>query len=119
MSLTEQWTDIKDNYEELGAVTTKTFVVPAGKIWMIYGGTAERDVSATLDIELYNETDKLVLKLAQIAAGGTRVSWGGFMSVASVGSTPFAFPAKGTWYIKYTWGATQTSPAVTLVVAES
>jgi len=109
---------LKDNYVAIGAVASKNFTVPAGKRWEVFGGSSKRDVSATLDIEVYNENDKLIMRIPQIAAGVTTVSWGAMLQNVSAGSTPFPFPMKAGWYVKYTYGAAQTNPEVTLLVSE-
>lgn len=107
----------KDNYEVLGAVTTKSFIVPAGKRWLVIGGTAERDVSASMQIEIYNASNKVALRGAYTAAGTTLISWG---SMAVVAADRIGFPIllETGMYVKYTWGAAQTSPEVTCLVME-
>jgi len=112
-----------DNFETLGAVTTKSFTVPTGKRWMPLGIMyVERDANATLDIALYNDLDKLLLQLiTQLAAGVTNVSYP-FNAVDD--PTIAAFQAlkgmtlKAEWYVKVTWGAAQTTPEVSFPVLE-
>lgn len=85
---------------------------------MVYGGRAERDVSATFDCELYNENDKLLMKIGQVGAGTTLVSLGALNDGIGAGDFPFPFPMKAGWYIKYTWGAEQVTPEVALIVSK-
>lgn len=112
------WTTVEDNCETLGAVTSKTFTVPAGKRWLVFGGSAERDVSATLDIAIYNASDKLVMANAQVSAGTTTISWGSLYT-ATANALMNAIPMSEGWYVKYTWGAEQVTPEVSLLVTVS
>lgn len=108
------WADIHDNFETLGAVTEKKFTVPAGKRWLVFGGRAERDVSAAFDAFVYNETDNLIGNLFdQVVAGVTEVLFGGLRSAYR------PFPMKAGWYIKYVWGVEQVTPEVALMVTET
>jgi len=112
-----EWTKIVDNCETLGAVTFKKFTVPAGKRWLVFGGSAERDVSATLDIAIYNAGDKLIMANAQVGAGTTTISWGSFYT-ATANALMNAIPLDAGSYVKYTWGAAQTTPEVSCLVTE-
>lgn len=108
--------EIKDHFEVLGAVSTKTFTVPDGKIWLVFGGMAERDTSADFSISLFNEADKDLRQLHYTSAAATDIQWG-VMRVATVQMSG-VFLMKAGWYLKYTWGAQQTSPEVGLFVLE-
>jgi len=106
MSLEDASAPIADNFETLGAVSTKTFTVPSGVMWLVYGGYAERDANATLDIEAYNSSDKAVYRFKdQYGAGTTNLSW----------TANFPVPLAAGMYVKYTWGAQQTTPEVSLL----
>lgn len=116
---------IIDNFETLGAVTSKVFTVPSGRKWIVYGGFAERDTSATFTIGIYNDDDELVQSLIArgnpIAAGTTDIDWGihCYNSVANY-LYPLQHPLllDSGWYVKYTWGAAQSTPEVSCVVQE-
>ena len=112
-----QWTKILPQCETLGAVTFKKFTVPAGKRWLVFGGSAERDVSATLDIAIYNANNKLIMANAQVGAGTTTISWGSFYT-ATANALMNPIPLDTGSYIKYTWGAAQTTPEVSCLVSE-
>jgi len=108
-----------DNYEVLGAVATKSFVVPSGKKWLVLSGYVERDASGTLAIGSYTDADKLMLQLMVAGAGTSNVSWAP-SATGGNGSTviPCIVILKAGQYIKYTWGVAQTTPEVTLNVLE-
>ena len=112
------WTKIVDNFATLSAVATKTFVVPAGKRWLVFGGRAERDVGTTLDIEFYNSDDELIFAFAQITSGATTISWG-VVYTATTHKLSEAVPLDASDYVKYTWGQAQGTPEVTCLVTES
>ena len=118
MSEFRDWTKIVDNFATLGAVALKTFVVPAGKRWQVYGGRAERDVGTTLDIEFYNSDDKLIFAFAQVASGATIISWG-VVYTATTHKLSESVPLDAGDYVKYTWGLAQTTPEVTCLITES
>ena len=104
-----EWAKIVDNFEVLGAVASKTFTVPAGKRWLVYGGYFERDVNATMDIEAYNAANHAIYRFKdQYGAATTNLSWG----------ADFPVPLDAGMYVKYTWGAGQTTPEVSLLVTE-
>ena len=105
-----------DNQEELGAVSTKTWTVPANKRWWIFMISLERDANATLQIELNDASDKwLGWIMAAIGAGTSEITCG-------VGATGYQMgaplPVDAGYKIKATWGAAQTSPLVALVALE-
>ena len=108
---------IVTNFETLGAVATKTFVVPAGKRWLILSGYAERDANATFDVKITDADDKTLWQATQVAAGTSQVSmFGG----ASAASHRWGYPpllAAGM-KVKFDWGAAQTTPEVALLVVE-
>jgi hypothetical protein len=114
----QSWTLLDDKFATLGAVATKTFTVPAGHRWLVYGGRAERDVNCTLDIEFYNSDDKLIYAFAQITSGGTTISWG-VVYTATTHKLSEPVPLDAADYVKYTWGETQATPEVTCVVAQN
>jgi len=107
-----------DNFATLGAVATISFTVPAGKTWLVFGGTAERDVNATFIVEAYNSADKLLGRLGSQAAGVTSISWGTMNAVINGLAMQYPFQLRAGDYIKYTWGAAQTTPEVRLNVLE-
>ena len=109
--------DVEDNSSTLGAVSTKTFTVPSGKRWVVYGGYAERDVGSTLDIAFYTSGDKLIFAFAQVASGATNISWG-LVATATAQQLNHPFPLKAGQYIKYTWSMAQATPEVACLVSE-
>jgi hypothetical protein len=118
MSQFQSWTTLTTNFETLGAVTTKTFTVPANTRWLVFGGKAERDVNATLDIAIYDGSDNVISAFPQVVAGTTTIYWG-FLATASTHALYNAVPLDAGWYIKYTWGAQQTTPEVSCLVAQN
>ena len=109
--------DVEDNQSTLGAVATKTFTVPAGKRWLVYGGYAERDVGSTLDIAFYTSGDKLIFAFPQVTSGSTNISWG-IVATASAQQTTIPIPLKAGQYVKYTWSMAQTTPEVACLASE-
>jgi len=118
LSQFQVWTKLVDNFETLGAVALKKFTVPAGKRWLVYGGRAERDVGAELDIEFYNSNDKLIFAFPQVTSGATTISWG-VVYTATTHKLSAPVPLDVGDYVKYTWGQAQTTPEVTCLVAEN
>ena len=117
MSFEHAKAKIVDNFETLGAVATKSFAVPTGKMWLVYGGRAERDVGSTLDIQFYNSDNKLIFAFAQVASGATTISWG-LVFTASAQQMNLPVPLDAGDYVKYTWSMAQTTPEVTCHVRE-
>ena len=103
-----------DNFETLGAVSEKVWTVPPGKLWLIYGGHAERDASATFQVILYTSADKIIMKFHYVSAGTSAVEW------PSGTTFPFhgPWPAKAGDKLKYEWGAAQTTPEISLLILE-
>lgn len=105
-----------DNVETLGAVATKTWVVPAKKRWLVIGGYMERDANATADLYITDAADDVVMICAQIAAGVTNIGFGNFATDAEFAFNPFILDAG--YKIVITWGAAQTTPEISLLVLE-
>jgi len=100
-----------DNFQTLGAVATHTQTVPAGKRWLFYDGSVERDVNATLQITITDAADHVLVESDTEAAGTTRVQVSGLFKVL-----PLILDAGEK--IVLTWGAGQTTPEISLVVLE-
>lgn len=108
---------ILDNFETLGAVAFKEFVVPAGKRWLVFGGHAERDQSATLVISATNAADKRIFALAEVAAATSNIDWG-TVANSTANRTQYPFPLAAGMKVRYQYGAAQTTPEVALLVLE-
>ena len=106
---------IVDNFVELGAVDDATIKCPTGKRWILFGGTAQVDTDGSLDVSLYNEKDGLIGLLGYSASGVKNVYYG-YGKVNEYSHCPL--PMKAGWYLKFAWGATQTSPAISAIVVE-
>lgn len=112
------------NKETLGAVADKSFTVPSNCLWKMIGVMyIERDASATLDIALYDPDDLLVTEMvSQFGAGTGNISIpGSLIGVADNLENWLIFKdlvLAEDWYVKITWGATQTSPVVEFPVLE-
>lgn len=108
-----------DNFETLGAVATKTWTVPTGKKWLILGGNAERDASATFVASLRTAADKLLITLCSFAAHTLHCGFSSAETVTNI-NQQIAFPAFAVagQKIIYTWGVAQTSPEITLSILE-
>lgn len=124
MAWTFQGGKIKSNYETLGAVSTKSFTVPAGQRWMALGFMyVERDANATLDIALHDADDNKIADLiTQVAAGTTNLYFPESIA-GTAGDLETWKMLKGMvmevgWYVKITWGAAQTTPEVCFPVVE-
>lgn len=117
LALTHQGGELKDNQAELGAVSTKSFTVPSGKRWLCWGGYVERDQNATIQIDLYNSSNELIgTILNPLAAGTTNFTWG--FNTATAYFIPSPIPMKAGDYVKLTWGASQTTPKVSLIISQ-
>ena len=104
------------NVETLGAVSTKTWTVPASKRWLVIGGYAERDQNATLDFKVTDSADKTIMIAAQIAAGTTNIGFGNFATDTEFAFNPFILDAGDK--IVLDWGAAQTTPEIACLVLE-
>jgi len=112
---------VVSNWETLGAVATKAFTVPAGKIWEFMGfGYVERDVNATLNIKITDGTNDICFIIAQIAAGVTNISLPEDLATGDKQAwmilKSILLPAG--WTITVMWGVAQTTPEVAMVVRE-
>ena len=110
------YAEIVTNVETLGAVATKTWTVPANKRWIVFGGYAERDVAATLDLKVTDSADKTIKIMPQIAAGVTNIGFGNFATDTTWHFEPF--PLDEGMKIVLTWGAGQTTPEIALLVLQ-
>ena len=104
------------NVETLGAVTSKTWTVPIEKRWLVIGGYAERDTSATLDLKVTDSAGKTIMIASQIAAGATNIGFGSLASDTNWAFNPFVLDTDDK--VVLTWGAEQTTPEVALLVLE-
>lgn len=108
---------IVTNHAEKGAIDDCSFTVPANKRWVVLWGYSERDQNSTLDVDIYDISNNLIGKIKAVSAGTTSVTWvPKGKEDANIGMM-FCLLEVGM-YIKYTYGATQTSPKVTCVVLE-
>lgn len=101
------------NFQTLGAVATHTQTVPANRRWLLLDGSIERDVAATLQININDElaAHNLIIHSNTEAAGTTRVQLASLFS-----SMPIVLDAG--MQIELTWGVAQTTPEISLVVLE-
>lgn len=104
-----------DNSATLGAVTTISFTVPAGKRWIFLCASAEVDTSATFTAYIYNSSDKRIQIVTSQSAGTITIDMP--YGVSNIRSFYF-FPMKAGDYIKFTWGAAQGTPEVSCTVLE-
>jgi hypothetical protein len=81
--------------------------VPTYKRWWLYGGVVNRDANQTCDVMVYNSANKIVLYLADQAAG-TGISHYPDSTLAQV-QMPIAIPAGG--YVQATFGGAQGAAA--------
>lgn len=99
------------NFQTLGAVATHTQTVPAGKRWLLLGGSIERDVNATLQCTITDADDNILIESDTEAAGTTRVQLAGLFKVL-----PQVCEAGDK--IILTWGAGQTTPEISIIILE-
>ena len=104
------------NVETLGAITSKIWTVPLEKRWLVIGGYAERDASATLDLKVTDSADKTIIIMPQIAAGTTNIGFGNFATDSTWAFNPFVLDEGDK--VVLTWGDAQTTPEVALLVLE-
>ena len=105
---------IHDIDEVVGAVATKSYVVPAGERWKVLGGMIERDVNADCSVMVYNEAGHKIFYLSYAAAGLTVVPVPNNTDLKSNYGRDLILDAGD--YIKVTWGGGQTNPRVTIRV---
>ena len=101
------------------STTVQSYTVPANKRWVLFGGHVNRDVqtgTATLLVDVYNESDKLILRLdTQANATGTT----GYPNATSAAAFVFPMPMDAGWYVKITIGEAQdTAATASCVVLE-
>jgi len=113
------------NVGTLGAVSSKTWTVPANKRWIILIGYAERDQAATLYAKFTDSADKALGYTPSLAAATANVTWG--LAGSEAGNAPsasrdmrlFGFMVLDAGMkVVITWGAAQTTPEVSLTVLE-
>ena len=90
--------------------------VPVGKRWFLYGGVAQRDVSATVNMALMNVADKMVHYLATHSAATALVA---YPEATNTGSMMFPIPLDVGEYVMMTFGVAQSTGAyATCIVLE-
>lgn len=107
-------------FTHLGAVTSHSFTVPAGKRWLVFGGEVERDANAALSLYVYNAADELIMVIFSEGAGVAEHDWGVWVSSTPTESRSISHPillGSGD-YLKVVWGAAQTTPVVTIAYVE-
>lgn len=103
---------LKEIDEQVGAVATKSYTVPANEKWLLLMGRIERDTSATIEVRHYNDGDHTIGLLSTLSAGTTYCP---VPNNANYKSLYFASVImKEGDYIKIDWGAAQTNPRVVL-----
>lgn len=107
------------NREELGAVATKTWTVPEDKKWLLLGARFERDASATFNLEIKDEDGNALMNILTAVGAGTSLLQYPIDCVdpEEVAIWGHLWLSAGMLVVA-TWGATQTSPLVALIVLE-
>jgi len=93
------------------STTVQSYTVPSEKVWYLYGGHVNRDTStgtATLLVDVYNDGDKLVMRLDS-QADATGVT--GYPNATYCGGIIFPIPMEEGWYVKITIGEAQGAAA--------
>ena len=91
------------------STTVMEWEVPAGKKWLFIGGTVKNSADATVTVDLYNASDKVILGLASIAAPGATVRVQ--FPDSDIGYVHRPIPMKAGDYVKMTMGAAQGAAA--------
>ena len=93
------------------STTVQSYTVPTGFVWYLYGGHVNRDTStgtATLVIDVYNDSDELVMRLdSQADASGIT----GYPNSTYVSGLRFPIFLEADWYVKITIGEAQGGSA--------
>jgi hypothetical protein len=102
-------TDAGTGNDKWDSTTVMEWEVPANRSWLFIGGTVLNSVDATVTVDLYDASDKVVLGLASIAAPGaaTRVQF----PDSDIGYVHRPIPMATGWYVKMTMGAAQGAAA--------
>lgn len=90
--------------------TDQTYIakVPAGKRWFLYGGIVNPDVYSTVFVAFYNTADKVILELANYAAGTAAEP---YPEVANVGQFIFPVVMDAGEYVRAYFAVAQTGAA--------
>jgi len=93
------------------STTVQSYTVPTGKRWLLFGGHVKRDTqtgTATLLVDVYNESDKLILRLDTQA---NAIATTGYPNATSAAAFVFPMPMEAGWYVKITVGEAQGAAA--------
>lgn len=104
---------IVTNLDEAVSGTTKVFSCPTGKRWIILYGKAQRDTSGTFTAVIRDSNDKTIGHLCDDVSAGTTDVF-----LPNDAHWPCRPVIDGGMDIIFTWGASQTSADVALVVLE-
>lgn len=116
---THQGGKVLANIVVSGAVAVVTYSVPRGKKWTIFQGYAERDVNATLILDIIDAAFEPVWESATEAAGVTNLH---FSELADADDVTFLLShpiLAGGWHFRMRYGAAQTTPVTRLWVLET
>ena len=91
------------------STTVMTWTVPDNFRWYFIGGTVLNSVDATVTVDMYDASDKVIYGLASIAAPGaaTRVQF----PDSDIGYVHRPIPMGPGMYVKMTMGAAQGAAA--------
>lgn len=101
--------DLGAGNDKWTSTTVQSYTVPAGKRWFLYGGVVHTSANATVDVVLYNESDEIVLYLADHAAAGAAAYEE--YPTTMIGNVLLPIPMDAGWYVKITCGAAQGAAA--------
>ena len=93
------------------STTTYKATVPVGKRWFFIGGTVNRTVSATLQAQINNAADKLIMYLGYASAATGKTAYPNTVESGTSMCPPGFVPMDVGMYVLVTFGAAQNASA--------
>lgn len=110
----------KDNYvDDIASDMEYDFVVPAGKMWWVYGGWTERLGTTVFQVLVFDEDDQEILHSKGSDYGSVEIDWGVFADYLGL-MTPInvPFPLSAGQYVRYKYSKNPYNSSVSLLVLE-
>lgn len=110
-------TDLGAGNDKWTSTTVQTWTVPAGKRWWFIGGSVKNSDDATVTVDIYDKSSKVMFGVCSIAApgAGVRVQY----PDSDIGYVHRPIPLDAGMAVKLTMGAAQGATAeATCVVLE-
>ena len=93
------------------STTAQEYTVPTGKRWILIGGQVTRDASGTIAVDIYDSSDKKIMKLNYQSAAVNTVPLIGTGSSTHVSGMAGPIVLDAGEYVKLAFGAAQGAGA--------